>query len=52
MKTQLCNHIANALPTISSDTIAELLVVPPEESMGTLPCLAFPLRKPYGKALH
>lgn len=43
MKTQLCNHIANALPDISTDTIADLLAVPPEESMGdfALPCFSF-----------
>ena len=43
MKTTLCNHIANALPDISPDTIADLLAVPPEESMGdfALPCFSF-----------
>ena len=43
MKTQLCNHIANALPDSSTDTIAELLAVPPEPSMGdfALPCFSF-----------
>lgn len=43
MKTQLCNHIATALPDISSDTIGELLAIPPEASMGdfALPCFSF-----------
>ena len=43
MKTKLCNKIATALPDISSDTIADLLAVPPEESMGdfALPCFSF-----------
>ena len=43
MKTQLCNHIATALPEITSDTLTELLEIPPEESMGdfALPCFSF-----------
>ena len=43
MKNKLCNHIANALPDVSPDTIAELLEIPPESSMGdfALPCFSF-----------
>ncbi|MBQ8800433.1 MAG: arginine--tRNA ligase [Lachnospiraceae bacterium] len=43
MKTTLCNHIATALPDSSADIIADLLAVPPEESMGdfALPCFSF-----------
>ena len=43
MKTTLCNTIASLFPEVSPATVAELLEVPPEASMGdfALPCFAF-----------
>lgn len=43
MKTKLCNHVAELLPGISGETVAELLEIPPEETLGdfALPCFSF-----------
>ena len=49
MKNQICNYLTTLLPETTPEQFLDLLETPPESSMGDLPCLAFPLQRPYGK---